>query len=96
MEGTTSECGLPTSPKKMSQTEQQLEIAKKNSGFLADCISKLEIRLSPALRPEELKELSGKEEVDGLIDIARAVKNLGNHFSVSAKRINSVIERLEI
>jgi mevalonate kinase len=88
--------GLATSPKQISQTEEQLQRTRKEKDQLFNTIGLLTERLKPALRENSPSTVGECEKEQKLTDIAEAIKGLGSDFSFATSQLRNLIDRLEI
>ncbi len=88
-------CGLDSTPKKISEVEEQFIYCDKVRVQLAEVITTLADRLAPVLRQQN-PSTEGECEKEQLTSMAESIKKNGREMEYFTRRIRDIIDRLEI
>jgi hypothetical protein len=85
-------------PKKLSQTEEQLESVNKNLAYLKDRIFLLSERLTKVIKPSVGADCVAKkvEEPQCLVPLADSLRGIADQIKCQTENINSLIDGLEL
>jgi len=90
-------CGSPIDvPKRLSQTEEQLDNIGKSMSYLKDRMIFLKEKLNGVLRSENPNTCSEAKEAQALTPLANSLKMIADDIKYQAIIIDDLLDRLEL